>query len=60
MSPVCHQRLVRWATYDLSTKGLSHSSLRILSRIGVTYKTGLGLVDWIYCTLYIHRVRVYR
>jgi hypothetical protein len=22
--------------------------------LGVTYKTGFGLDDWIYCTLYIH------
>jgi hypothetical protein len=27
---------------------------------GVTYKTGSGLNDWIYCTLYIHTVRDYR
>jgi hypothetical protein len=60
MLPVCHQGLVRRAIYDLSTKGLFHSSLRILSRIGVTYKTGFGLDDWIYFTLYIHTVRVYR
>jgi hypothetical protein len=25
-----------------------------------TYKTGFGLDDWIYCTLYIHTVRDYR
>jgi hypothetical protein len=31
-----------------------------LSRVGVTYKAGLGLDDWIYCTLYIHTVRDYR
>jgi hypothetical protein len=24
---------------------------RILSRVGVTHKTGFGLDDWIYCTL---------
>jgi hypothetical protein len=24
----------------------------ILSRVGVTYKMGFGLDDWIYCTLY--------
>jgi hypothetical protein len=31
---------------------------KILSRVGgclcVTYKTGFGLDDWIYCILYIH------
>jgi hypothetical protein len=35
----------------------------ILSRVGrfcVTYKTGFGLDDWIYYTLYIHTVRDYR
>jgi hypothetical protein len=32
----------------------------ILSRLGVTYKTGFGSDDWIYCTLYIHTVRDYR
>jgi hypothetical protein len=32
----------------------SFSVLCILSRVGVTYKTGSGLDDWIYCTLYIH------
>jgi hypothetical protein len=32
----------------------------ILSRVGVTYKTGSGLDDWIYCTLYIHTTRDYR
>jgi hypothetical protein len=26
----------------------------ILSRVGVTYETGFGLDDWIYCILYIH------
>jgi hypothetical protein len=26
----------------------------------VTYKTGFGFDDWIYCTLYIHTVRDYR
>jgi hypothetical protein len=33
---------------------------KILSRVGVTYKTGFGLDDWIYCSLYIHTVRNYR
>jgi hypothetical protein len=28
--------------------------LRMLSRVGVTYRPGFGLDDWIYCTLYIH------
>jgi hypothetical protein len=32
----------------------------VLSSIGVTYKTGFGFGDWIYCTLYIHTVWVYR
>jgi hypothetical protein len=34
-----------------------------MSRFGVlsvTYKTGSGLDDWIYCTLYIHTARDYR
>jgi hypothetical protein len=26
----------------------------VLSRVGVNYKMGFGLDDWIYCTLYIH------
>jgi hypothetical protein len=29
-------------------------SATMLSRVGVTYKTGFGLDYWIYCTLYIH------
>jgi hypothetical protein len=28
-------------------------SILVLSRVGVTYKTGFGVDDWIYCTLYI-------
>jgi hypothetical protein len=32
----------------------------ILSRVGVTYKTGFGLDDWIYCTLYNNTARDYR
>jgi hypothetical protein len=38
-------------------------SYNILSRfdgVRATYKTGFGLDDWIYCTLYIHTVRDYR
>jgi hypothetical protein len=31
-----------------------------LSCVGVTYRTGFGLDDLIYCTLYIHKVRDYR
>jgi hypothetical protein len=27
---------------------------------GVTYKTGFGLDDWIYCTLHFHTLRDYR
>jgi hypothetical protein len=38
----------------------SRGHRRILSRIGVTYKTGFGLDDLIYCTYYIHTVRDYR
>jgi hypothetical protein len=39
----------------------SHStSWYILSHVWVTYKTGSGLEDWIYCALYIHTVRDYR
>jgi hypothetical protein len=30
------------------------SNQKILSRVGVTYKTGFGFDDSIYCTLYIH------
>jgi hypothetical protein len=37
-----------------NTKDTAHSSLLIFSRVGVTYKTGFRLDDWIYCTLYIH------
>jgi hypothetical protein len=33
---------------------------RTLSRVLVTYKTGFGFDDWIYCTLYIHTTRDYR
>jgi hypothetical protein len=33
---------------------------KILSNVGVTYKTGFGLDDWIYCTLHIHTIRDYR
>jgi hypothetical protein len=32
----------------------------ILSRVGVIYKTGLGLDDWIYCALYIDTNRDYK
>jgi hypothetical protein len=32
----------------------------ILSRVGMTYKTGFGLDDWIYSALYIHTFRDYR
>jgi hypothetical protein len=35
------------------------NSVIVLSRVGVTNKTGFGLDDWIYCTLYIHTFRVY-
>jgi hypothetical protein len=31
-----------------------HNVEIILSRVGVTYKTGFGLDDWIHCTLYIY------
>jgi hypothetical protein len=31
-----------------------------VSRVGVTYKTGFWLDDWIYCNLYIHITRDYR
>jgi hypothetical protein len=31
-----------------------------MSLVGAIYKTGFGLDDWIYCTLYIHTVRDYR
>jgi hypothetical protein len=34
--------------------------LLVLSCVGVTYKTGFRLDDWIYCTLYIHTIRDYR
>jgi hypothetical protein len=40
-----------------------HKPFYILSRVGgvsVIDKTGSGLDDWIYCTLYIHTVRDYR
>jgi hypothetical protein len=29
----------------------------ILSRVGVTYKTGFRLNEWIYCNIYIHTTR---
>jgi hypothetical protein len=32
----------------------------IFSRVGMIYKTGFGLDDWISCTLYIHTVPDYR
>jgi hypothetical protein len=31
-----------------------------MSRFGFTYKTGFGMDDLIYCTVYIHTVRDYR
>jgi hypothetical protein len=40
------------------TDGFPHNF--ILSHVEVTYKTGFGLDNWIYCTLYIHTVRNYR
>jgi hypothetical protein len=33
---------------------------KILSRVGVTYKTGFRSDDWIYCSLYIHTTQNYR
>jgi hypothetical protein len=36
------------------------TSLYVLSRVGVTYKTCFGLDDRIYCTLDIHTVQDYR
>jgi hypothetical protein len=35
---------------------LSTCCINILSRVGVTYKMGFGLDDWIYCTLYIQNL----
>jgi hypothetical protein len=31
----------------------------IMSRVGVTHNMSFGMVDWIYCTLYIHTTRDY-
>jgi hypothetical protein len=42
---------------------MEHSvHFNIVTRMGlcVTYKTGFGLDDWIYCALYIYTVRDYR
>jgi hypothetical protein len=39
---------------------MSKMSVILLSRLGVTYKTGFGLDFWIFCTLYIHTTRGYR
>jgi hypothetical protein len=33
---------------------------KILSHVEGTYKTGFGLDDWIYCTLYTHTTQNYR
>jgi hypothetical protein len=33
---------------------------KIMSHVGVTYRWGFGLDDWIYCTLHIHTTRNYR
>jgi hypothetical protein len=30
-----------------------------MSHVGVTYKIGFGLDDWLYCSLYIHTTRDY-
>jgi hypothetical protein len=37
----------------VASHSLSLRYILILSRLGVTTKTGFGLDDWIYCTLYI-------
>jgi hypothetical protein len=43
------------------SRPISEYDIKIsLSRVGVIYKTGFGLDDWIYCTLYIHTFRDYR
>jgi hypothetical protein len=49
--------------FSVKPRPLSLIYLNILSRLGglhVTHKTGFGLNDWIYCTLYIHTSRHYR
>jgi hypothetical protein len=43
-----------------SSTFFSHNHPTIFLRVGVTYKTGFGLDDWIYCILYIYTVRDYR
>jgi hypothetical protein len=45
--------------------GKAEGNRPLLSRVGVNYKTGFALDDWIYCTLYIHNsglraIRLYR
>jgi N-glycosylase/DNA lyase len=42
------------STELLRVHGSSDIYIRIVSRVLVTYKTGSGLDDWIYCTLYFH------
>jgi hypothetical protein len=39
---------------------MSKMSVIVLPRLGVIYKMGFGLDDWIYCNLYIYTIRVYR
>jgi hypothetical protein len=50
------------AWYKQLTLASTHISwvVYILSCVRVTCKTGFGLDDWIYCTLYTHTVRDYR
>jgi hypothetical protein len=36
------------------------NSISLLLRVGMTYKIGFGLYDWIYYTLYIHTTQDYR
>jgi uncharacterized membrane protein YqaE (UPF0057 family) len=45
--------------YSRTQNKLNYVLTFILSLVGVTYKTGFGLIDWIYCTLYIHTTRDY-
>jgi hypothetical protein len=46
--------------FKLKVMGCNESYIITCRGVCVTYKTGFGLDDWIYCTLYIYTVRDYR
>jgi hypothetical protein len=59
--PLCKGRQLMDTQYTRSqSMKVGPANHYIISRVGVTYKTGFGFDNWIYCKLYIHTVRDYR